>query len=100
MSVLRKTGIHWLRFTLVRLLHGILAFTATWLIWPLIRFLPENASSVFNNRGQLQSDLSGVYSLWRVIPQLLQWQGILLALMLGSSLLFMLLQVYRRKSTR
>ncbi|WP_136604587.1 nucleoside recognition domain-containing protein [Paenibacillus dokdonensis] len=100
MSVLRTTGIHWLRFTLVRLLHGILAFTATWLIWPLIRFLPENASSVFNNRGQLQTELSGVFSLWRVIPQLLQWQGILLALMLGSSLLFMLLQVYRRKNTR
>lgn len=98
MSVLRKTGVSWLRFSLVRLLHGILAFAATWFIWPFLRFLPGNTSSVFSSPGNSMPDKDSMFDLWRNIPELLQWQGVLLLVMLGSSLLLMMQT--RRKRTR
>ncbi|MWV43604.1 nucleoside recognition protein [Paenibacillus sp. HJL G12] len=98
MSVLRKAGIHWLRFTLIRLLHGLVAFGATWVLWPFISYLPKNTNSVFNNRGDIPADMGEIFNLWKTLPQLLQWQGTLLAIMLGCSMLFMILQLYRKKS--
>ncbi|MEC0369292.1 nucleoside recognition domain-containing protein [Paenibacillus chibensis] len=98
MSVLRNTGIRWPHFTLVRLFHGVLAFAITWLVWPLVRFLPESASSVFNSRGELPANSGAVFNLWKVIPQMLQWQGMLLLIMLGCSTIFMLLLSVRKHS--
>ncbi|MDR0269157.1 nucleoside recognition domain-containing protein [Paenibacillus sp.] len=98
MSALGKAGIRRLHFTLVRLLHGVLAFAATWVIWPLIRYLPRDVSLVFSSREELQTDLSSLFSLWKTIPQLLQWQVILVATMLACSLMLMLLQIRRKHS--
>jgi len=98
MSVLRKAGINRLRFTLIRLFHGALAFGATWVAWPLIRYFPKNTSVAFNGREELPSNWSGYFSLWKAVPQLLQWQGMLLAAMIACSLLFMLLQASRKRT--
>ncbi|MDR9854490.1 nucleoside recognition protein [Paenibacillus sp. VCA1] len=96
MSLLRKTGIRWFRFMLVRLLHGALAFAGTWFAWPLLRYFPKNASNAFNGNGELAADWSGYLTLWKIVPQLFQWQGMMLAAMLVCSLLFMLLQPSRK----
>ncbi|MCJ8010553.1 nucleoside recognition protein [Paenibacillus sp. KQZ6P-2] len=96
MSVLRKAGSHWLRFALIRLLHGAIAFAATWLVWPFTLYLPKNTSLAYNNRGDLPADINGSFTLWKAVPKLLEWQGILLIIMLGSSLLFMLTRFYRK----
>ncbi|MBE9913805.1 nucleoside recognition protein [Paenibacillus donghaensis] len=98
MSALKKANIRPLRFVLIRLLHGALAFAATWIIWPLCYLLPENTSQVFSSRGDLPADASGWFSLWQAVPQLLRWQGAVLAAMLVCSLLLMLLQIRRKHS--
>ncbi|WP_339321361.1 nucleoside recognition domain-containing protein [Paenibacillus sp. FSL W8-0194] len=96
MSVLRKAGMRWFPFALVRLLHGALAFAAAWLVWPLVRYFPKNADHAFLGSEAISSDWSAYFSLWKAVPQLLQWQGALLAAMIACSLLFKLLHPSRK----
>jgi len=87
LTVLRQAKVRFLPFTAVRLLHGLIAFTLTLVLWkPLLSartaVLPVNTVA---GTASLEPGMASSHLAWSFFPQILGLQGLLLLLLLALS---------------
>jgi sporulation integral membrane protein YlbJ len=84
-SPLMKSGVRWLPFILIRLLHGAYAFVITLFLWRPLELLVLDTPPAFYYWPNYSPDLERFSGMWSRIPLLLGWQGlILISLLLFS----------------
>lgn len=98
MSLIRKTGAPLMPMVWTRLLHGAYAFALTWLAWAPLAALLGRIHPVYSESGPFSSSRGPIEDLWVLMPQVLKWQGLLLASILGA-LIVLLIVVPRRSKT-
>ncbi|RED41505.1 nucleoside recognition domain-containing protein [Paenibacillus sp. VMFN-D1] len=98
MSLIRKTGAPLMPMVWTRLLHGAYAFALTWLAWAPLAALLGRIHPVYSESGPFSGSRGPIEDLWVLMPQVLKWQGLLLASILGA-LIVLLIVVPRRSKT-
>ncbi|MNO99925.1 Sporulation integral membrane protein YlbJ [compost metagenome] len=84
-SPLITTGMRWLPFIVIRLLHGTYAFVITIILWTPMRILPLETKPAFFYWPNVATDISQIADMWSRVPLMLVFQGcILISLLLIS----------------
>ncbi|OZB97745.1 nucleoside recognition domain-containing protein [Paenibacillus sp. XY044] len=97
-SLIRKTGAPIAPMVWTRILHGVYGFALTWLSWAPLAALSGRIHPVYSDSGLASGSRDPVEDFWLLMPQVLKWQGLLLASILGA-LVVLLIIVPRRSRT-
>ncbi|MEC0174710.1 nucleoside recognition domain-containing protein [Paenibacillus favisporus] len=100
MSLIRKTGAPLMPMVWTRILHGAYAFALTWLTWAPLAALLGRIHPVYSESGPFSGSRGPIEDLWVLMPQVLKWQGLLLAFILGALIVLLIVVPHRDKTVR
>ncbi|WP_433615801.1 nucleoside recognition domain-containing protein [Paenibacillus cellulositrophicus] len=100
MSLIRKTGAPLMPMVWTRILHGAYAFALTWLTWAPLSALLGRIHPVYSENGPFSGSRGPIEDLWVLMPQVLKWQGLLLASILGALIVLLIVVPGRSKTVR
>lgn len=100
MSLIRKTGAPLMPMVWTRILHGAYAFALTWLTWAPLAALLGRIHPVYSENGPFSGSRGPIEDLWVLMPQVLKWQGLLLASILGALIVLLIVVPRRAKTVR
>jgi sporulation integral membrane protein YlbJ len=87
LTVLKPANVRYLPFAAVRILHGLIAFALTLLLWQPLANIRAAALPVITgaDSGVLEPGIGSAIRAWSFFPQILSLQGLLLLLLLTLS---------------
>lgn len=100
LTVLRQAKVRLLPFTALRLLHGLIAFALTLMLWKPLLNARTAVLPVYTGAGtaSLEPGMASSHQAWSFLPQILGLQGLLLLLLLALSAAVQLFTWRRRLS--
>ncbi len=99
LTLLKQAGVRFLPYAANRLLHGIYAFLFTLLLWkPLLNLQSAVMPVATVPEDQLLPGIAAPATVWRLLPQILGLQSLILLLLLALSAVVYVMASIRRPS--
>ncbi|AIQ68706.1 hypothetical protein PGRAT_14615 [Paenibacillus graminis] len=99
LTLLKQAGVRFLPYAANRLLHGIYAFLFTLLLWkPLLNLQTAVLPVATVPEDQLLPGIAAPATVWRLLPQILGLQSLILLLLLALSAVVYVMASFRRPS--